>query len=232
MSSLQKLKIEKETGARIRDYQEELERSFVSGWTNDNVDMKQTPEADGPVTAVLSLNTQVTYRPYDENWDLVRYEDKEGYVKKGCLAGHKLAFRDLSGAVNKTKSFMPYTAITSVSSRQYRLQQIACTGTYGIRQVHGRYCVAVGSYYTTEIGTYFDLVLENGTVIPCILADCKSDRHTDASRRVTFDGSLAEFVVDMDALEKRILRSGDVSSAQESWNSPVKFVRIYEKRIQ
>ena len=77
------------------------------------------------------------------------------------------------------KSYMPYTAITSKNSNQYKLQHTeAYTGEHGIRQVDGRYCIALGSYFGKEIGTYYDLVLENGTVIPCILADRKADIHT------------------------------------------------------
>ncbi|MBR4315031.1 MAG: hypothetical protein IKP66_09000, partial [Lachnospiraceae bacterium] len=63
----------------------------------------------------------------------------------------------------------------------------------------GRYCIAVGSFYTTQIGQKIDLVLTNGTVIKCILGDCKSDEHTDETHRYhAIDGSVAEFIVDYD----------------------------------
>ena len=99
--------------------------------------------------------------------------------------------------ITKLRVIWSYKCITSKSSDQYRLQQIAYTGMYGIRQVNGRFCVAVGSAYTTQIGQYIDLVLEDGAVIPCILADCKADIHTDTNNILTSDGSLAEFVVDI-----------------------------------
>ena len=47
---------------------------------------------------------------------------------------------------NSFKAYMSYTAITNTSSPQYKLQQQAYTGNYGIRMVDDRYCIAVGSY--------------------------------------------------------------------------------------
>ena len=123
---------------------------------------------------------------------------------------------------------MSYKAITLKTSKQYKLQQIAYTGTHGIRQVNGRYCVALGSAYTKTIGTYVDIILENGEVIPCILADQKQDRHTDSTNRVCFDGSLVEFVVDTDYIINRVIKSGDFSVVCEEWQPMVEEVVVYE----
>ena len=130
---------------------------------------------------------------------------------------------------NTRKSYMSYKAITSKTSRQYKMQQIAYTSTHGIRQVNGRYCVALGSAYAKTIGTYVDIILENGEVIPCILADQKQDIHTDATNRVCFDGSLVEFVVDMDYIINKVRTTGDVSNVCEEWKPQVEEVIVYEK---
>lgn len=130
---------------------------------------------------------------------------------------------------NRIKSFMSYRNITSKSSDQYKLQQMAYTGTYGIRQVNGRFCVAVGSAYTTQIGQYIDLVLEDGTIIPCILGDCKADEHTDSRNILTSDGSLAEFVVDVPSLSKTVRYTGDISTACDDWESIITRIIIYDK---
>lgn len=129
---------------------------------------------------------------------------------------------------NTRKSYMSYKAITLKISEQYRLQQIAYTGTHGIRQVNGRFCVALGSAYATKIGTHVDIILENGEVIPCILADQKQDIHTDKTNRVCFDGSLVEFVVDTDYIINRVIKSGDVSVVCEEWHPMVEEVIVYE----
>lgn len=127
------------------------------------------------------------------------------------------------------KSYMGYKCITSKSSPQYVLQhERAYTGDYGIRQVDGRFCAAIGSYYTTEIGTLFDLILENGTIIPCILADQKADKDTCSKNIVTeHNGCLSEFVVDMQELNSKAKQMGDISYCNDDWNSPVAVIRIY-----
>ena len=130
---------------------------------------------------------------------------------------------------NRIKSYMSYKNITSRSSDQYKLQQMAYTGTYGIRQINGRFCVAVGSAYTTQIGQYIDLVLEDGTIIPCILGDCKADEHTDSRNILTSDGSLAEFVVDVPSLSKTVRYTGDISTACDDWESMITRIIIYDK---
>lgn len=114
---------------------------------------------------------------------------------------------------NHFKSFMDYRTITDRTSRQYKLQESADTDPdTGIRMVDGRYCIAVGSYYYQHmtIGTYVDIVMENGTVLPCIYAEAKSDADTDEEthRQHKSDGSVVEFVVDAPVL---ISYSEDVS---------------------
>lgn len=131
------------------------------------------------------------------------------------------------------KSYMDYRTITSQSSSQYTLQRdYAYTGDYGIMMVDGRYCIALGSYFTSDIGQYVDLILENGTVIPCILADQKADIHTDENNMVTvYSGCLTEFVINTDYLDDVIKIYGDISYVDNTWDSPVKEIKVYDKNI-
>lgn len=97
----------------------------------------------------------------------------------------------------KFKSYMSYKAITLTSSDQYKLQQIAYTGDYGIRMVDGRYCVALGSRWGKKIGTKLDVYLDDGTVLKVILGDQKQDRHTDSTNSFGLhNGDVLEFIVD------------------------------------
>ena len=126
------------------------------------------------------------------------------------------------------KSYMSYRAITNKSSKQYKLQQKAKTNSKGIRTVNGRYCIAMGSYYATNIGTKIDLVMKNGKVIKCILADQKADRDTDSTNRYTSDGSIVEFIVDTGKLPRMVKLMGDVSYAYDSFRGKIKAVREYK----
>lgn len=129
---------------------------------------------------------------------------------------------------NSFKSYMSYKAVSS-SSAQGKLQAKAKTDSKtGIRKVDGRYCVALGSYYCTKIGTKIDLVMENGSIVKCILADQKANRDTDAKNQKTSDGSIAEFLVDMDELPSKVKIMGNVSYACKELKGNISKVRVYE----
>lgn len=106
-----------------------------------------------------------------------------------------------SGCNSNFKAYMGYNAVTCVSSPQYKLLNGESAYTdvnTGVRMVDGRYCIAVGSYYTTTVGQKLDLYLETGVVIPCIVGDCKADCHTNSESHqfCLSNGSVAEFIVD------------------------------------
>lgn len=128
---------------------------------------------------------------------------------------------------NGFKSYMSYKAITNKNSKQYELQQRAYTSNYGIRMVDDRYCVVLGSFFQKEIGTYFDLVLENGTIIKCILSDVKSSAHTNEDNITSLNGCISEFIIDSEYLIKDAKTSGDISNCNENWNSPVVKINFY-----
>lgn len=129
------------------------------------------------------------------------------------------------------KSWMPHD-LFGKSTNQYKLQQMAYTGEYGVRYVEGYACIAVGTFANTKIGQRIDLVLENGTVIQCVMADEKSDRHTEPNRMITTHSNCcSEFVIDRNALDKYAKRDGDMSSACEEWDSPVVQFLIYEENL-
>lgn len=129
---------------------------------------------------------------------------------------------------NSFKSYMSYKAITNKSSLQYKLQQKAYTGEYGIRMVEGRYCIALGSYYSENIGTKIDLIMANGSILPCILGDQKADQHTDAQNIRARDGSVVEFIIDKKSLHKTARQMGDISYADAKFSGEILEIRVYE----
>ena len=204
-------------------------KKYIKGWTTTSVNVRKRASTDSKILDTYSFNSKVLYSKYNENWLEIKYCDKTAYMHKDYVLNVKPKYRDYDVPSNKGfKSYMHYGAITSTSSKQYILQQKAYTGKYGIRQVNSRYCVAIGSYFNSRIGTMFDLILENGTVIPCIMADQKSDKHTDSNNIITtHNGCLSEFIVDIYALDKDAKKHGDISYCNDKWQSPVKKVRVY-----
>ena len=107
-----------------------------------------------------------------------------------------LSYIDYDVPDNKVfKCYMDENTITDMSSDQYWLkQEYVLDYESGIYTVDGRYCCALGTYYGTEIGQTFDIVMESGDIIPCILADIKSDKHTDYLHQYTVaNNTIVEF---------------------------------------
>lgn len=204
---------------------------YTTGWTTDSVNVRKKPNTKSDILDTYSFNTKIQYTDYDGEWAKIKFKDGYAYMHKKYISKKKNRYKEYSvPETSGFKSFMSYKAITSKSSPQYKLQhEKAYTGKNGIRQVDGRYCVAIGSYFTNKIGALFDLVLENGTVIPCILADQKADKDTDSQNIITrHNGCLSEFIVDVGNLKREIARMGDVSYFNNNWDSPVESIRVYE----
>lgn len=127
------------------------------------------------------------------------------------------------------KAYMAYQAITCIDSVQYALQQQAYTADGGFRQLDGRYMIAVGTGCNAPCGTYLDLILENGTEIPCIVGDIKADVDTeDTNTYTSYCWCASEFIIDNTCLDSSVMYAGNVSVWDESWDSKVVAYRIYD----
>ena len=201
------------------------------GWTTTTLNVREEPNTDSSILDTLPFNTYIKYYEYNDEWAEIAFDNGQAYVSLDYISDEECEF--VMYDVPKTrgfKSYMPYTAITNKKSKQYKLQQIASTGAYGIRVVDSRYLVAIGTAFNAEVGTYIDLILEDGFVIPCIVGDVKSPRHTDSSNMITmYNGCVSEFIIDSKALHKSIKKSGDVSSCNENWNGCVRAIVVYSR---
>lgn len=132
------------------------------------------------------------------------------------------------------KKWMSYKSFSS-GTAQKKLQNISSTDGNGLRvTADGRYCVAMGTHFEMNIGQRFDLILQNGHTIPCVLADVKAPQDTDASNIFSNKNKnlcASEFVVAPNKLHKEAKKRGDVSVIHSKWNSPVKYVKVYKSNV-
>ena len=111
------------------------------------------------------------------------------------------------------KTYMDYRKITDKTSKQWNLQQLATTNEKGFRVFNGRYLVAVGTYYATEVGKELKITLDNGFVFYAMVGDIKMDIHTDANNQyIPINGNIVEFIVDTNKLDPMTKKLGDVSN--------------------
>ncbi len=128
---------------------------------------------------------------------------------------------------NEFKSYMDYRSITHTSSDQYKLQNMCNTVDQGFRMYNGRYCIALGTGFNAPVGTYVDVVLENGNVIECVVGDIKDNRDTDATnRQCIHNNSVVEFIVNQPMIQAETNYSGTVSSI-DGFEGSIVDIRVY-----
>ena len=109
------------------------------------------------------------------------------------------------------KSYMSFKTITSVNSRQYKLQQQCVTNELGLRVFNGYYTIAIGTGFNASVGDYVNVTLSSGNVLHCIVRDIKQARHTDPSGKQASNGNVVEFIVDAPTLSSEVRNQGNVS---------------------
>lgn len=193
-------------------------------YVKSDVDVRKKPNLKsakaGKIYALDSVKTMGT----EDGWTTIQHKGQTRYVKRKYLTRKKPRYVTKSAPKNSFKSYESYQPLRY---SQGRLQRKAYTDKNGLRKVGNRYCIAMGSYYTTRIGCKIDLLMSDGDVVKCILADQKSDRHTDSRHQIhRSDGSLVEFVVDKYKLASKVKRYGDISQISQ-FKQSVRKVRVY-----
>lgn len=143
---------------------------------------------------------------------------------------------------SNAKSYMKYQTLGYESWNQQghlSRQKLAYTGSHYIRMIDGRMLVALGQYYSTTIGQYLDIELEDGTILACILGDIKATVDTDPTQRYCIhDNSVLEFIIDsqgLDSSDYSRIKALEPSNGAGNYSmipelqSPVKTIRLYDK---
>lgn len=113
-----------------------------------------------------------------------------------------------SSTSGSTKTFAYYTAVTRRNSPQYKLlnsDECYTDKKTGIRMIDDCYCVALGSFYGSKIGTKYRIELSTGKVLKVILCDQKANRHTDSNNQYAVrNRDIMEFYVERAYIPKGV----------------------------
>lgn len=215
----------------------EVSSGYMTGYTTANMNVRDIPSIKGGIIGSVPFNEEIQYYMINNegyDWCVIEYDDEIGYIRGDYISDIKSDnYKIYVYNQNGFKSYMSYRTITSTGSQQYRLQYgYAYTGNYGIRMIGNRYCIAVGTGVGATVGTLIDLILENGTVIPCVVGDIKANIHTNVDNiTTTSNGCVSEFIVDSYYLPSSIRQSGNVSNANMMWQSPVVEMDVYYENV-
>ena len=129
--------------------------------------------------------------------------------------------------------YMDYNCITDDTTVQWDMQQNAWTDWQGLRRYNDDYMVAMGSYYSDyEVGSRFEITLDNDTVFTVILGDLKKDIHTNKTHMYTpvYDdwqlvkANVIEFIVDENQLSSDVKKLGTISG-YDSFDGNIKSIK-------
>lgn len=109
-------------------------------------------------------------------------------------------------------SFKSYTYYTCISrnSAQWDIQEMAYTDENGLRKIDNDYLVAMGSYYTDNLGDRFEITLSSGNTFTVRICDFKDDAHTNSTHQYSSNRNVIEFYVDK-SLNSKAKQMGDIS---------------------
>lgn len=106
-------------------------------------------------------------------------------------------------------SYMGYQSVTCKTSRQYALlnsERAYTDPATKIRMVDGRYCIALAQGWGFVVGDYVDVVLENGSIVHCIMGDAKSSLECDENQQFHLKGdcSVVEVILDYSVFQRDV----------------------------
>lgn len=168
---------------------------------NDTV----TPESfDGIENVVIKQTTEGNSKLQKQN-----IHNDESIIKREV---------SLPSIPTNIKSFTDYRVYNIEETPHYRLQNQCYTDQMGLRRLGEDYCVAVGSYYSSDIGDRFEVTLDTGFTFTAIVSDTKADYDTDEKHMYTpcvnyngeNSGNLLEFIVDIESISKEMYAYGSV----------------------
>lgn len=161
-----------------------------------------------PTTAKETRTTKPYSHKITETTTIVTESEAEPEIE---LISYNIPIGDTS-----FHAYMDYRYITDTNSSQYQLQLNCWTDSQGIRRQCDDVCIALGSYYGTEIGTRYLITTDTGNSFTAVLADCKADIHTDYNNQYRDTGNgfknVVEFIVDTYALDNDVMSSGNIGT--------------------
>jgi len=141
-----------------------------------------------------------------ENWERQRLEDQQLAHYNGSVYSIQPAIDQHFSVPNLEQvyfTYMPIRLVTHPSSWQYAFKPYLSVDELGFTRFEGAFGIALGTYYGSRIGTIYRITFADGEQIYGVLADVKSDLHTDPTNRfkpsvsgVPSSGNILEFVMD------------------------------------
>lgn len=132
------------------------------------------------------------------------------------------------------KSYTDYRAYGLWYTPHYRLQQSAYTDEYGLRRFNDDYIVAMGAFYSTDIGDRFKVTLDSGNEFTVILGDGKAPIDCDENNMYApcfnYNGekcaNVLEFIIDKNVMSSEVYSYGSIDCIDKFSGNIVELVYL------
>lgn len=148
------------------------------------------------------------------------------YVSKG-VPMHNSSFKTYMDAKALSKSSPQYKFIQKYGYiDSYGFYRCKAETSLGVKDDY--YIVAMGSYYTRNVGDKFRITTDTGNVFYVVIGDFKADIHTDSKHQYTRrNGDVIECIVNTKTLLPEVRRMGTCNVHMPLNGSVVKVEKMY-----
>lgn len=211
-------------------------------------DLRQHEETMKQTADVLSTGTCSCEKEIEVLWEniskiksstnkILKKINKIPIVKTDYISKNECELPEISTHV---KFFTDYRYYSLWYTPHYRLQQSAWTDEQGLRRYNNDYIVALGSFYSTDIGDRFEITLDTGKIFTVILGDGKVDADCDSKNMYTpcvdYGGNAAanllEFVIDENVLSSEVYNYGSLDYLDEFKGNIIEMVYLGRDKSQ
>lgn len=184
------VKADSQDPMRVEDPEEHLQIVTSADETGSKADL---------VKFVATVNPTPTQEPIKIDETMNTNIIKVGIVNTTPRIGE----RHVPDNVGKCHPYMAWQLISDPTTEQFQLRMEAESyDEHDFGKIDNRYAVAVKPYYG-KIGDYLDVIQEDGTIIPCIVAEYKGNENVDIDGEMAIyyhkDKDVVEFIVNQNA---------------------------------
>jgi len=170
------------------------ENDFISSWETLPIQERQrfVEHRQQRMDTLLAIYTNPLSTRADFNeWFLEVHSWMSSFQRQAWVPGMVQQFT-LPPLGRQFFTYMPVRLLTHPQSNQVRfLPHLTTNQETGFMMYGDAYVIALGTYYSTQIGSIFRLTFENGEQVYAALGDVKSDMHTDPTNRFENNGDFS-----------------------------------------
>lgn len=205
-------------------------------YAKKTINVRASPNSSSKIVDKIYWNEKINVvNRYNKKWYEIIFNNHVRYIK--CANAQKKPFAYKTYKCFSDGSFKSYEDSCCITDSNDLAQgklkdKYTLDETTGVYMIENRYCIALGSYYTKDVGVKVDLVLENKNgkkhILKCITADNKANEDTVNNHSMHPDGSIVEFIVHINSLSRKTNIMGDISYANKKFKGKIKNIRIYK----